>query len=272
MKIRKMITKVLDFDKINNISATASSISFYAFISVSSIAILFIGILVYANDLFQSLLINDIMKIIGETFEGLLSKALDEVKITGFSAIFIVNIVYAFSSIINRMRLYTDNLYTSYYNSDVRISYIRGVISSIGLFFVLCFVIIFELMFNFYSKYFFNNVIRIDNIIIYRFITMISELLLIFLTITILYIYFPPRKVFFKEVYKTSALVSMSIYLLMYCYKALFDFFMETNHIHYLTYALSTLCYLLFACIYIVLVGIIYFVKGDKKILKEMYI
>ena len=75
--MKKIFNKLISFDDKYKLTLTASSITFYVVISISALTILLLGGLLVGNKLFASFLINDIAKIIGETFAGLLS---DELK------------------------------------------------------------------------------------------------------------------------------------------------------------------------------------------------
>lgn len=254
--MKKIIKKLIKFDDKYKLTLNASSITFYVVISISALTILLLGGLLVGNKLFASFLINDIAKIIGETFSGLLSNEITNLKLSGFSILLLFSVIYSSSSCINRLTLYTDNLYNNFNES-----YIKVRISSFFLFAILLFIMIFELVIIFYGNYFIINVLNINNYIFIKFITTISEILMFYFLICIIYMYLPPKKIKFKQVSLTSLIISLLIYLILFIFKLLFNLITKLSFINALSFVFVCISYLIFIIIYIFLIGIIYIIK-----------
>lgn len=252
--MKNIFKKILDFDTKYEITETSAAITFYAIISISSFSILFLGLLIISDKLFASFLVNDIVKIIGEAFSNLLTEKINELKLSNFSIIPLISMIYSSSTIINRLTIYTNKIYADISTKD----YIRIRISSVLLFSMLILVILGEFVVVFYSKYFLYNVLKLTNVYLNNFITIAFEILMFIFTLAIIYMYLPPKRMKFKKVFKISFLVSISIYILLYIFKLLFNVIMDSNLLTALSFAFTMICYLVYLIIYVIIVGIIY--------------
>ncbi len=254
--MKKLFNKLISFDDKYKLTLTASSITFYVVISISALTILLLGGLLVGNKLFASFLINDIAKIIGETFAGLLSDELKELKLGGFSIFLFASVIYSSSSVINRLTLYADNLY--HYESS---SFIKIRIESVLLFTMLLLIMVFELIVIFYGKYFLNNILKINIAILNNLVTMASEIVMFYLLICIIYMYLPPKKMKFKDVSIVSLVISVLIYVILFIFKLLFNVITKLNLLNALSFVFVSISYLIFIIIYLFLIGIIYIIK-----------
>lgn len=254
--MKKLINKFIAFDNKYKLTLTASSVTFYIVISISSLTILLLGGLIIGNKLFASFLINDIAKIIGETFAGLLSDEIKELKLGGFSIFLFASVIYSSSSCINRLTLYTDNVYHSETSSFIKIR-----VSSVLLFAMLLIIMAFELVVIFYSKYFLNNILKINISMLNNLLTMISEITMFYLLFCIIYMYLPPKRMKFKDVSFVSFIVSILIYIILFIFKTLFNVISKLNFFNALSFVFVSISYLIFVIIYLFLIGIIYIIK-----------
>lgn len=259
--MKKIINKFIIFDEKYKLTINASSITFYVILSVGSLSLLLLAFLIIFDKLFASFIINDILQIIGNTFNKLLNESINHTKINGFSFVLLISTIYSSSSCINRLTLYTNDIYTNYKEEN----YIKTRLSAVLLFSMLILVIIGELMFIFYSKYFFYNILKIEIPFLENICLIFGEILMLFVLIVILYMYLPPKKIKFNEVSKISLIISIILYLILLLFKTLFYVIVRNNIMSGISFVLISISYLIFIIVYIILLGIIYFFKKHNN-------
>lgn len=252
-KFKNFINEYLNFDKKYQLVLMSSSLSFYSLISISSITILLFGSLIYFNDLFKLFVLNDIIEIIGSTFKGLLSEVFEKISINGFGIFLVQSIIYSASAVINRLRLYTDNIYV---NIKKR-SYIKSRFISALIFLLFILIFIIELGIIIYSRYLLLNVFKINSYYLYRIVVFVLELLIVYIFILIMYIYLPPVKVKIKDVYLISGIITLFIYLFFLLFKISFYVITSVNFFNSLIYVFIVILFLLFLINYVFMLGII---------------
>lgn len=262
-KFKNFINEYLNFDKKYQLVLMSSSLSFYSLISISSITILLFGSLIYFNDLFKSFVLNDIIEIIGSTFKGLLSEVFEKISINGFSIFLVLSIIYSASAVINRLRLYTDNIYVNIKNR----SYIKSRFLSALIFLLFILIFIIELGIIIYSRYLLLNVFKINSHYVYRIVVFVLELLIVYIFILIMYIYLPPVKVKIKDVYLISGIITLFIYLFFLLFKISFYVISSVNFFNSLIYVFIVILFLLFLINYVFMFGIIiiYHIKNNSN-------
>lgn len=262
-KFKNFINEYLNFDKKYQLVLMSSSLSFYSLISISSITILLFGSLIYFNDLFKSFVLNDIIEIIGSTFKGLLSEVFEKISINGFGIFLVLSIIYSASAVINRLRLYTDNIYVNIKNR----SYIKSRFISALIFLLFILIFIIELGIIIYSRYLLINVFKINSYYLYRIVVFVLELLIVYIFILIMYIYLPPVKVKIKDVYLISGIITLFIYLFFLLFKISFYVITSVNFFNSLIYVFIVILFLLFLINYVFMLGIIiiYHIKNNSN-------
>ena len=257
-KIKNIIKKIIKFLNDYDILTNASSIAFYMVLSLSSFVILLIGVLLSSN-LFSEFLIANIISIFGSAVNVLVSEMISLLSLSKYSYILILSALFYSSSVLTNIRLYTLKVYKDYPSNG----YIYNKLSSFFVYLLLICLVLIILVINFYSTYFFINILRINNIFrnIYVFI---SELSLYYLIVFTLNMYLPPKKMRFKDVWKVSLFVTMAIYLCIAIIKLVSDLILNLGIAMQIVYIISTFGLLIYIILIIILFGVVKIYQANK--------
>lgn len=229
MKIKKEV--------INNIILNACTMSFYTIISLSSILLIITFLMNNFNESFKMTLIYDLVEILGITFNGFINETLMENNT--INIFLFISIIYSISAIINRYKIYAENIY------NLKRKAYKNLFISILVFLMLFFFLLFMLIFLIYSNFFITYIFQ--NHLIIKTISSIIEILIFNLLFSIIFIYLPPIKIKFNIIKKESLIVTLLIYLI-------FKLFILCFNLLYVKFKLISLIFVFSASGYLILI------------------
>jgi membrane protein len=213
----KFIQKVKNFLRYYNryntyyqIPKNSAAICFYILISLISVFTLVFQILTLSDNLLETLLLPQVINIFSENFSATLKEILPNFSLSGFSAIVFLNFFWGASKTINAFNRMADYIYYQVKNR----SGWKNRISAFLMFLMLLLVILFELALLIFSNFLIRTYFQ-TYIFLIRLVQFVIEVLIIFTTLLILYMYAPPIKMSVKSAYKGAAFATLLIYLLL---------------------------------------------------------
>lgn len=244
-KIKKIITIITNFDNKFQITKNSASLSFYILLSLVSVFLIVFQIMQTTN-VFSSFFFSNLFEIFEENFVNELYNILPTFSLSGFSIFLLLNTFYSASKTINGYNRIADYVY---YEVKKRVG-IKYRLSAFLMFLMLLITFLFETSILIFGKYLFENVLKL-NYYLLKTIQLIFEFSIIYLTINLLLIYVPPRRMSFKNTYKGALFATISIYLL-------FTIFITViNLINKFSIGLSILTFLSYSLIVLFLINCI---------------
>lgn len=211
--VQKAKTFIRYYNRYNTyyqIPKNSAAICFYILISLISIFTIMFQILTLSNNLLETFLFPRILKIFSENFSSTLKEILPHFSLSGFSIVVLLNFFWGASKTINALNRMADYIYYQVKNR----SGWKNRISAFLMFLMLLIVILFELSLLIFSNYLIHTYFKPYNFLI-RSIQFVVEILIIFTTILILYMYAPPIKMSVRSAYKGAIFATLLIYLLL---------------------------------------------------------
>ena len=212
----KIINKVKNFIRLFNryntfyqLRKNSAAICFYILISLISIVTIAFQIITLSN-LIETFLLPRVIRIFSENFSETLMEVLPNLSLSGFSVIVLFNFFWGASRTINAFNRVADYIY---YQVKNRAGW-KNRLSAFLMFMMLIIVILFEFSLLFFSNYLIRTYLSRFYFII-RLIQFLMEILIIFTTILLLYMYAPPIKMTIKNAYKGAAFATFFIYIVL---------------------------------------------------------
>jgi len=242
MVMKKIYKFYKDIVSNYRLSLLASATSFYVIVAIFSFSILvFQTYSFFSNDL-KDYLIAKILDVINPVYHALFNNITPIFSLNSFSVFLFLSLSWSSSKIINGLNFLADIVY-----SDVKKrKEIWNRISSLFMFFMLIFIIFFEIGFALYTYNIIHIVVK--NAKLLRFIQFVIEIFLIFITLTILYIYAPPIKMYFKDVIIGSSISTALIYISSIILIGIIKLYQKLN----ISYGILTIISMFFLWIYII--------------------
>lgn len=256
--LKKLISKIDTFfkkvNKLNSryeITLESAATSFYIIVALFSIIVLGIQIYSVFSDDLEDFIVSKVFEIINPIYHSVFQDISPVLSLNSFSIVILINFFWSSSKILNGYNNVADRIYEEV---KIRKGYIKRL-SSFLMFLMLLFIVLFEIAFIVITdrliKEFFNN------LIILHIIQFILELLILFFTISILYIYAPPVKMRVKDVFTGAVISTVSIYIILVIFILIFDIYRGLN----ITYSALTIVSMSFLFLYIInvilIVGIV---------------
>ena len=258
--MKNIIKKYLSYNLKYSISINARSISFYFISSIASITVIIISSINELNNVLDSSIYLDILKIVSNLYSILVSSYTNNIRFTGFSLILVLSIIYCFSKIIYSYKIFGKKLFLETKQQLL----LRDVVNSFLLVIDLLLIILSNILIYLYSdiliKFVFNN--RIILILLHYII----ELVLLFILIIIFYKIIIPKKILLKNIKKESFGVSIIIYLILSIFVLLFNVLYVESNIVGITFVLSMFSFFIFLVNYVILFGFIVIYENDNKV------
>ena len=249
-KIKKVIDKINSFDRKYKITTISAASSYYIIIALFSIIFLVYQIYgLYSKDI-ENFLLSKVLDIINPIYHTLINENVSSFSFNTFSVLILFNLMWSGSKIINNY----NNIADSIYLEKRRKSYLKRL-SAFLMFIMLLFIAFFEIAFVVYT----NNLI-IDlfyNTFILRIIQFIIEIVSIYFTLMLLFMYAPPIKMQVKDVTMGTAIATAGIYVMIILFLLLFSLYNEFNIAISIITIISTSFLLLYGMNIIINLGII---------------
>lgn len=252
-RARKALAFLKDYNRKYNVARNSASLSFYMLISVVSLLIIVFQIVAYSSDVLETVLLPRIIGILSENFSAALRDALPTFSLSSFSAIIFLNLLWAASKTINIYNRIADFIY---YEIKPRHGFLNRV-SAFLMFSMLILVFIFELFIIFAGNYLIKKIAVGGNYALIKFAQFLLELFVIFLTVLILYIYAPPKKMTVRDAYKGAVFATLFIYLLLALFVIVVNAFNRFGIGYSIITVLSLSLLVLYYGNYIVITGLV---------------
>lgn len=251
----KIILGIKKFINLNNtysLLSQSAEISFYMITSALSMLVVLVQILNSNETLFSDFLFSEITKIFSESFLPLINQMIPKFKLSGFSIIIFINIIWASSAVLNKYNKIADRLYT-----NTKRNFVINRINSILLFAMLLAISIFYLLFVILLKGWLDSVLFNKIKFANSVFSFLAEISFIFLILLIIYINAPPIKMKATEAIFGSLFSALLIYTLF----TLFTFFTKSlaiiNPAISITFVLSFSLLFLFCINYLIILGLL---------------
>lgn len=249
--MKEIINNIIKNNKDYRINIYARSIAFYLASAIAPITIVLIFILNKYQGILASFITIEVFQIIIETFSNLFLDQIEKVELTGISIILASSIVYSAAKMINGFNRFSVEVYKEKRHKN----FIFGLISSGFIFIILLLLTTVELVIIFFGKYIFINIIK--NFYLLKILEFLIELLLFFVSFSILYIYVPPKKMKLKNVYKGSITSSLIMYLIFEIFIILFNVLYKNNEVVAITFVITMFYFFTFLIFYVLLYGLV---------------
>lgn len=249
--MNEIIKNIIRQNKEYKINVYARSIAFYLASAIAPITIVLIFILNKYQNVLSSFITIEVFQIIIETFSNLFLDQIEKVEFTGLSIFFSLSIVYSAAKIINGFNQFSAFLYKEKRHRN----FIFGLISSGFVFLILLLLTLVEFTVIFFGTFIFTKIIK--NYYLLKLIELIVELTLFFISISILYIYVPPKKMKLKKVYKGAVFSSLLMYIIFEIFIILFNVLYKNNQIVAITFVITMFYFFSFILFYILLYGLV---------------
>ena len=249
-KIVKFINKVNALDRKYHITPLSAASSYYIIIALFSIIFLVYQIYGLYSKNIENFLLSKVLEIINPVYHSIISDNLS-FSFNTFSAVILFNLLWSGSKIINNLNNFAD---TVYIDVKRRKSYLKRI-SAFLMFMMMLFIAFFLIAFVVYT----NNLI-IDlfyNTFILRIIQFIIEIVSIYFTLMLLFMYAPPIKMQVKDVTMGTAIATAGIYVMIILFLLLFSLYNEFNIAISIITIISTSFLLLYGMNIIINLGII---------------
>lgn len=251
----KLILGIKKFINLNNtysLLSQSAEISFYMITSALSMLVVLFQILNSNETLFSDFLFSEITKIFSESFLPLINQMIPKFRLSGFSIIIFINIIWASSAVLNKYNKIADRLYT-----NTKRNFVINRINSILLFAMLLAISIFYLLFVILLKGWLDSVLFNKIKFANSVFSFLAEISFIFLILLIIYINAPPIKMKATEAIFGSLFSAFLIYTLF----TLFTFFTKSlaiiNPAISITFVLSFSLLFLFCINYLIILGLL---------------
>ena len=260
-----IINRFQNFDNKYQITKNSASLSFYILVSLVSVFLIVFQIVSSTNGL-ESFFLTQAITIFTEGFSLQLQEIMPSFSLSGISVLLLFNVLYSASKTINGYNRMADYIY---YEIKNRIGW-KNRLSSFLMFSMMLIVFLFEVSLLIFGNYLINNVFKLNYYLV-KFIQLILELSLIYLTINILFLYAPPRKMTFKSTYKGALFSAVAIYTIMTSFvitiNALRRYSIGITLLALISYSLI----LIFIINYILILGLIINYYGNISQLKTSF-
>lgn len=263
--VRNAVATYNLFNKKYNVSRNSASVSFYMLISVVSLLIIVFQIITYSSDIIETVLIPQIIGILSENFFDTLVTVIPTFSLSSFSAIIFINLLWAASKTINGYNRIADFIY---YEIKPRHGLLNRL-SAFLMFSMLILVFIFELFIIFIGNYLIRKIATGNNYWLIKIVQFGLELFVIFLTVFILYLYAPPKKMRFRDAYRGALFATLLLYLLLSLFVVVITFFNRFGIGYSIITVLSLSLLVLYYGNYIVISGLILNYFGNFFQLKK---
>jgi len=208
-KISLISKYITNFDNKFQITKNSASLSYYILLSIVSVFLIFFQIMQTTN-VFNSFFFMNLFSIFEENFYNKLQEILPKFSLSGFSIFLFLNIFYSASKTINGYNRIADYIY---FEVKLRTGW-KNRLSAFLMFLMMLSVFLFEILILITENYLLKDVLRV-NYLILKIIQFIFEFAIIYLSINLLLIYAPPKRMSFKNTYKGALFSTISIYILL---------------------------------------------------------
>lgn len=250
-KIDRFLKKVNNLNLRYGITLESAAISFYIIVALFSIIVLGIQIYsLFSKDL-ENFILSKVLEIINPIYHSVFSDISPVLSLNTFSIIILFNFFWSSSKVLNGFNNVADRIYEEVKN---RKGYLKRL-SSFLMFLMLLFIILFEIAFIIIT----DNIINefFNNMIILHILQFIIEIIILFFTISLIYIYAPPVKMRLKNVFTGAVISTAGVYVLLLIFILIFDIYQNLN----ITYSALTIVSMSFLFLYIInamlIVGIV---------------
>ncbi|HHZ18477.1 MAG TPA: YihY/virulence factor BrkB family protein [Acholeplasmataceae bacterium] len=219
--LRSFIGAFNAYNRKYNVARNSASLSFYMLVSAISLLIIVFQIVASSSNVLETVLLPRIIEILSENFSETLKAALPTFSLSSFSAIIFISLLWAASKTINGYNRIADYIY---YEIKPRHGLLNRI-SAFLMFSMLILVFFFELFIVFLGNYLIRKIAAGDHFWLVKIGQFTLELFVIFLTVLILYIYAPPKKMRIRDAYKGAVFATLFIYLLLTLYVIVINVF-----------------------------------------------
>ncbi|MCK9537462.1 MAG: YihY/virulence factor BrkB family protein [Bacilli bacterium] len=251
--IRKTVAIYNAYNTKYNVARNSASLSFYMLLSVVCLLIIVFQIVASASDILETVLLPRIIVILSASFSDTLRSVLPTFSLSSFSTIIFLNLIWAASKTINGYNRIADFIY---YEVKPRVGFISRI-SAFLMFSMLILVFIFEMFIVFIGNYLIRKITAGNSYWTVKLVQFILELFVIFLTVLILYIYTPPKKMRFRDAYKGAVFATLMLYILLSLYVIIINAFNRLGIGYSIITVLSLSLLVLYYGNYIIITGMI---------------
>jgi membrane protein len=240
--VKKYIRFFNNIMKKYQISIIGAATSFYVIVALFSFSILAFQIYSFFSADFENYLAAKLLQVVNPLYYSLFNNVMPILTLNSFSFFIFFNLLWSASKVINGVNTVADIVYEEVKKRKE----ILNRISSLFMFLMLVFIVFFEIIFALYT----NNIISIiiKNVNVLKVIQFIIEMIILFVTLTILYIYAPPIKMRFKDVVLGSVVATVLIYVSSVLLILVINVYQKINA----NYSVLTIISLFFLWIYII--------------------
>lgn len=208
-KIKKLVSDYNYYNNFYQIPKNSAAICFYILISLISILTLTFQIITLSGNVLETFLLPKLIDIFSENFSETLMAALPNYSLSGFSIVVLFSFFWGASRTINAYNRIADFIYLKVKNR----SGFKNRISAFLMFMMLLIVILFELSLLVFSNSLIRKYIPPSYTLLVRLLQATLEVLLIFTTLLILFLYAPPVNMRIRDAYKGAVFSTLFIYL-----------------------------------------------------------
>lgn len=244
-----MINKI---DQKYLITLYASSITFYIIISILSLLLLAFQILNITSNIMQTYLFEKIISFFYQKYGTQINILLDNSSLNGFSIFAIINIFWSASRVISQL----DRIGDFIYQHKKR----RGFFNRLRSFFMfsmLMIILIFEMVLILFSDYLIVHIFKLNYTFVLKIWHILVEILILFFSLLLLYIYIPPKLTKVKEAIPGALFSSILIYLLFILFSVFLNLYQKLDFISSFATIFSISLFFVFFIIYIIILGLI---------------
>ncbi len=248
-KIIKNVKAIISIDEKYNLSLVSASTSFYILVALFSLLSLAIQ---FYNTLFagtNNFLVNSINDIINPYYHEYIEQILPVISLNSFSPILFISLFWSSSRLINGYNRVADIIYVEVKKRNGFL--IR--VSSFFMFLMIFCVLLFEIATALFATAWIAKFV--SNVILFRIVQFIIELLVIFLIILILNMYAPPVPMTFKKTYFGSFVSTTLLYLSSVVIIIILKLYQRFNPNYGIISIISMLFIWIFTINYIIIIG-----------------
>lgn len=243
----------------------SAAICFYILISLISILTLGFQIIALSGGLLETFLLPQVINIFSESFSETLAAALPQFSLSGFSVVVAVSFFWGASKTINAYNMMADFIYLQVKKRSG--FWIR--VSSFLMFMMLISVILLEASLIIFSNRLILKTVSKEHFFVVKFIQFLMEILIIFSTLLLLYMYAPPLRMSFKTAYKGAVFSTVALYLLLVLFVLAIQLMSRFGIGQTLISVLSYGFLVLYFANYIIITGLVLNYHGSFFQLKE---
>lgn len=242
MILKRKLKLLSDIIKKYQITLIGSSTSFYVVVALFSFSVLLFQIYGAISEDFNTIILNKLFEIVNPIYHNVFKGLSPILQLNTFSIFILFNLLWSASKVINGINIVADIVYEEVKDRKG----ILNRISSFFMFLMLVFIIFFEIAFAIFTDRLISSFF--NNLIILKIIQFIIEILILYFTLAIIYIYAPPVKMKLKNVTFGTTIATGLIYLASILLIIVINSY---NHINN-SYSLLTIISLFFLWIYII--------------------